>query len=116
MAPEVPLADRVNVEPPIINGASATEVTFIFGGSVIAFFALGALLWALTGFWVLFAISMLSGPMATTWTISKHLAVLKRNRPDGYHVQLLNMKLASWHLRRSPFVKHAGWWSVGRTL
>jgi conjugative transfer region protein (TIGR03750 family) len=115
-APEVPLADRVNVEPPIINGMSATEASFVFIGSCLIFAVVGVLLWVMTGFWPLSVGSLLIGPATTTWKLSKHLAVLKRNRPDGYHLQLIRKRLARWGLARDPFIRHSGWWSLGRSI
>lgn len=114
--PEVPLSDRINVEPPIINGMSETEALYVAGISVVVFVILGVLLWYATGFWWFSMVSLLFGPTTTTWTLSKHLAVLKRNRPDAYHAQLMTQKLARWGLRRSPYIQRDGWWSIGRSV
>lgn len=114
--PEVPLADRVNVEPPILNGMSASEATYVFAVSGMAFTLVGIVLWVATGFWPLFVISAVGGPTTTVWTASKHMAVLKRNRPDGYHIQLIRRRLARWGLISSPFIRHSGWWSIGRSF
>jgi len=113
---EVPLADKVNVEPPILNGMSASEVAVVFTSSGVFFFALGIVLWVTTGWWPLFVISTVGGPLVLIWVTSKHLEGIKRNRPDGYHIQRLRIALAKRGLGRNPFIRRTGWWSIGRTL
>lgn len=113
---DVPLADRVNTEPPILNGMSASEAVYVFSASGVLFVLVGILIWIITGFWPLFVGCAVGGPVSTVWFSSKHLAILKRNRPDGYHVQLIRRRLARWGLIRSPFIRHSGWWSIGRSL
>lgn len=112
----VPLADKVNVEPPIFNGLSASEAAFVCTVSGVVFVTLGVILWATTGFWFLFVTSAVGGPLGVIWVTSKHLEGIKRNRPDGYHIQALRIALAKRGLGRNPFIRRTGWWSIGRTL
>ncbi len=112
----VPLADKVNVEPPIFNGLSASEAAFVCTVSGVVFVALGVILWATTGLWPLFVTSAVGGPLGVIWVTSKHLEGIKRNRPDGYHIQALRIALAKRGLGRNPFIRRTGWWSIGRTF
>lgn len=110
------MVDRVNVEPPIVNGMSQSEAAFAATISFIVSFGIGLVVLAITGFWPLLMMISAVGTAGTVWVTSKHMATLKRNRPDGYHVQWLRQRLAKWGLRRSRLIRHDGHWQLGRGL
>jgi conjugative transfer region protein (TIGR03750 family) len=111
-----PLADRVNVEPPIIGGMSHTELMLVGGLSFTLLFIATVVLGCLTHAWVLLAVLPAGGTVGVIAVASKHLASLKRNRPDGYHLQWLRMVLSRVGLGRMPVIAHRGHWRLGRDL
>ena len=111
-----PLTDRVNVEPPILNGMTSTEAKYIALVSFTVFIALGGLLVALTGYWQCLLIVGLFCPIAVLWWASKYLAKIKRNRPDAYYSQALHLWAVSKGISKPKFIKHNGFWSLGKTL
>jgi len=111
-----PLTDRVNVEPPILNGMTATEGKVIGGVAFSVWLVCGGLIAALSGVWQMLLPFGVFGPMVTIWIVSKRLASVKRNRPDGYYTQWLRIEAARRGFGRSPFLSHRGAWSIGRRL
>ncbi len=109
-----PVTDRINVEPQIINGLSHSEVEVAAGVFLAIFSAIGLALWLVTGIWPLFVLIAIVGTLTSVWTLSKHIAELKRNRPDGYYIQFIRHALARRGLRRASWVTHDGYWSLGR--
>lgn len=111
-----PITDRVNVEPAILNGMTASEAQVIGLVSLALCLMLGGALLAATGWWQALLLAALFGPLVILWFASKYLAKIKRNRPDGYYSQALHQKMAGWGLATSKFIDHTGYWSLGRTL
>lgn len=111
-----PITDRVNVEPAILNGMTASEAQVIGLVSLVVCLMLGGVLLVVTGWWQALMLVALFGPLAVLWFVSKYLAKIKRNRPDGYYSQALHQKVAGWGLATSKFIDHTGYWSLGRTL
>jgi len=111
-----PVTDRINVEPPILNGMTASEAKII-ATFAFAFWALvgGVLGWWL-GFWQVLLVTAVPGTMVTIWMASTRLARIKRNRPDGYYRQAIHIRLATWGLRAPVFISHDGHWELGRDL
>ena len=111
-----PVTDRVNVEPPILNGMTASEAKVIGGAAFAFFLVLGGILGWAVGVWQVLLMCAVPGPMATVWMASTRLARIKRNRPDGYYRQAINQWLAARGLRQAVFISHAGYWELGRRL
>ena len=111
-----PITDRVNVEPAILNGMTASEAQVIGLVSLVLCLMLGAFLVAVTGFWQALLLVNLFGPLAVLWFSSKYLAQIKRNRPDGYYSQAMHLWLSARGLTSCKFINHDGYWSLGRTL
>lgn len=111
-----PLTDRVNSEPPIVNGMSATEAGYVGSAAFMASVLLGVLLYALTGYWYfIFGIAII-GPLATLWYASLHLQTVKRNKPEGWYVQAARLWLANAGIGRSTYLRHHGFFELGRRL
>ena len=113
---EAPLTDRVNGEPPILRGMTESEATMIGLVSLVAWVAVGAVVAVVVGLWQIILVAAVFGPMLTLWKASSYLASLKRNRPDGYYWQALLLWLAKHGLAPQRFIRHAGYWSLGRDL
>lgn len=111
-----PLTDRVNVEPPILNGMTTTEASYIAAVSFTVFIALGGLLVAITGLWQCLLVVGLFCPLAVLWWASKYLARIKRNRPDAYYAQAMHFWASGKGLSKSKFILHNGYWSLGKTM
>lgn len=108
------LADRLNVEPAIFRGCSSSELGIIVTLATLVWLPLSVLL-----AWLLGAASMglglagvaIVGTVVITASIFQRL---KRGRPDGYYQQRFIIGLSSLGLRRSPFIRRDGYWSLGR--
>ena len=114
--PDAPLTDRVNVEPPILRGMTESEATTIGLAAVVAWLIVGVVVAVVVGLWQVILACVVVGPMITLWKASAVLARLKRNRPDGYYWQALLLWLAKHGLAPQRFIRHDGYWSLGRAL
>lgn len=113
---KAPLTDRVNVEPPILNGMTVTEAQVIGGVSMVVFLLVGALVFAVTGYWQAILVLGMFGTGGTLWFASQYLAGIKRDRPDGYYTQRMWMWMSDRGLIKSKLITHSGYWELGRSL
>lgn len=109
------LAERMNVEPPIFRGCSSSELGIIVGLAAAVWLPLSLLM-----AWTLGALSMGFGIagiaiVATVVLTSGLFQRVKRGRPHGYYQQQLVIGLSRLGLRRSPFIRRDGDWSIGRS-
>lgn len=111
-----PLTDRVNVEPPILRGMTESEAAAIGLAALAVWLVVGTVLALVVGLWQVLLAAAVFGPIVTLWKASTVLARIKRNRPDGYYRQALAMDLAARGLMRQRFIRHSGYWSLGRAL
>lgn len=111
-----PVTDRVNIEPPILNGMNKGEAAVIAPTALVVFLLIGGFVFALTDIWQVMLILPLFGTMATLWYGSRYLARIKRDRPDGFYNQAIHLWRVEHGLARPKFIRHAGWWALGRTL
>lgn len=111
-----PLTDLVNVEPPILNGMTSTEATYVGIAAFVLWLILGSILAWLVGFWQLVLGLATFGPVVTVWLASQRFASIKRDRPDGFYMQQARRWMASVGLRQSRLIDHSGRWSLGRAL
>lgn len=109
------MTDRVNVEPPILNGMAASEAKVIAIAAVSFWGSIGLLASMLTHFWPILIISLIVFPIATLWVGSVRLATVKRGRPDGYYGQAIHLWLAKRGLG-SRYIRHDGYWDLGTTF
>ncbi len=110
----VPLTDRVNSEPAILHGMTATEAAWIGGLSFLAYFVLIGFAIMATGLWQLMLLPLIA-TIATLWYGSMILQKVKRDRPDGYYTHVLQLRLSQYGLSKANFLRHDGFWSLGRT-
>lgn len=114
--PHSPLTDRVNIEPPILNGMTAPEASMIGALAFGAWVVVGLLGAAALGRWQVLLGAAIFGPMVTLWKASVVLARIKRNRPDAYYRQAAQLWLSSRGLLRTRFIRHDGHWELGRAF
>lgn len=107
------ITDRVNVEPPILNGMTVTEAQVIGIASVVLGLVAGMLLWALTGVWQLLMVLCIFGPVVCLWYASSYLAGIKRGRPDGFYTQALRCNLTQKKLMAPVYIGHPSFWDLG---
>lgn len=112
---QVPLTDRVNVEPAILNGMTSTEATWIGLASMVVYGLVMGLLVAITGLWQLL-LAALVGTIVTLWFASLRLQTMKRDRPDGYYGHAIHLWMVRHGMQRARFLRHDGYWSLGRSL
>jgi len=111
---QVLLAERLNAEPPIFRGCSATELGLIVGIAIAIWLPISLLI-----AWLLGAVTMglgLAGVaiVGTVILMGTVFQRIKRGRPEGYYQQKLLIDLARLHLRSAPFIRCDGHWAIGR--
>lgn len=109
------LAERMNAEPPIFRGCSSSELGLIVALAAAIWLPVSLLVAAVAG-----ALSMAFGIagiaiVATVMLTAGLFQRIKRGRPDGFYQQRLVIALSDLHLRRSPFIRRDGHWSIGRS-
>lgn len=113
---QAPLTDRVNSEPPVLQGLSVTEVMVAAALYFPLWFLLGLLAARVFHHWQILILLGVFGPLLSVWASAGFLASLKRNRPDHYYWQLFRWWLHRRGLCTAPFVSHRGAWDLGRSL
>ena len=109
------LAERLNAEPAIFRGCSSSELGVIVAVAALLWLPVSLVLAGLAGAVTMgFGIAGV-GVVATVVATAGLFQRLKRNRPDGYYQQRLILWLHDRGIRRSPFVRRAGVWDIGRT-
>lgn len=109
------LADRLNAQPAIFKGCSATELGVMAGAAVLVWLPLSLLLASLLGAVTMgFGIAGV-GIVGTVLGLASIFQRLKRNRPDGYYQQRLHLWLDERGIKRAPFVRRSGAWDIGRS-
>ena len=109
------LAERLNAEPAIFKGCSSSELGVIVAVAGLLWLPVSLALAGLAGAVTMgFGIAGV-GVVATVVATASLFQRLKRNRPDGYYQQRVLLWLHDRGLRRSPFVRRAGVWDLGRT-
>jgi conjugative transfer region protein (TIGR03750 family) len=111
-----PVTDRVNVEPSILNGMTFTEAKVIALASFGASLVIGGIIFAATGLWHAPFLLCVFGPMGTLWFASLYLQTIKRGRPDAYYTQAIHLWLVERSLAKPKFIRHDGYWDLGRSL
>jgi conjugative transfer region protein (TIGR03750 family) len=113
---DAPLTDRVNSEPPIMKGLSATETLYAMLVAFPLWTLIGAILAVIVSHWQILMICGVIGPMVSVWFGAGFLASFKRNRPDHYYLHAFIRWRHRLGLGRSPFVVRSGGWDLGRSM
>jgi conjugative transfer region protein (TIGR03750 family) len=110
------LADRLNAEPAIFKGCSASELGVIVAVAAALWLPTSLLLAGLMGAVTMgFGLAGV-GVIATVVATASLFQRLKRNRPDGYYQQRFVIWLHDCGVRRGPFVRRSGAWDIGRSI
>jgi len=109
------LADRLNAEPVIFKGCSASELGMIVGVAALVWLPVSLILAGLAGAVTMgFGLAGM-GIVATVLVTASLFQRLKRNRPDGYYQQRIVLWLDDRGMKRAPFILRSGSWDIGRT-
>lgn len=111
---EAPCIDRINVEPAILFGLSSSESLWVIAGAMLLCLPLAAMVMAFS--MVGAVVAGFGLPMLIVYLSARHMAGVKRNRPDMYYLHLMRAWLARMHMRRTRFITTDGDWDLGRTL
>jgi conjugative transfer region protein (TIGR03750 family) len=113
MTEKAPLCDRINTEPPILGGLNQSEFVLAWGGSCLVFFVIGVGLSFFTSTWWIFIFSTMFGPIPCVFMLSKHMATIKCNKPEGYYMQWLHVRMIKFGFK-PKFIRHDGYWQIGK--
>lgn len=113
---KAPLTDRVNSEPPIINGMSSGEANYIGAASMLVSILIGILLYWITDIWVIPFLLCIIGPMLCLWYGSLYLQKVKRGRPEGFYLHAMHLFFAARKLVKAKFILHHGYYELGCRL
>lgn len=108
------LADRLNAQPTIFRGCTSSELT------VIAIFS--AIVWIPVCLMVATALGntvsgLTFGAIAigmTMFIVATLFQKIKRGRPEGYYQQLIEIAMDKYGLKKAPYIRETGYWSIGR--
>lgn len=108
------LAERLNAEPVIFRGCSASELGVIVALATGLWLPLSLLLaWWGGALTMGFGFAGI-GVVATVLCIASLFQRFKRHRPDGYYQQWCALWLDQRGLKRAPFIQRSGTWDIGR--
>lgn len=109
------LAKRIDEEPVVFRGCTASELMVILGAAAVFWVPTALVIARLAGYFTAgFGIAVV-GIVVTLLFMSKYFQSIKRGRPDGYYQHAVILWLDDKGLRRSGFIVHSGIWDLGRT-
>src|SRR5215216_4114933 len=111
-----PLTDRVNSEPAIMKGLSASETLVAMAVFFPLWFVIGGLLALLFKRWQILLLLGVIGPLVSVWVGGGFLAKFKRNRPDHFYRHAFVLWRHRLGLGRTPFTAQRGAWDLGRSM
>jgi conjugative transfer region protein (TIGR03750 family) len=108
--------DRLNEEPVLMLGMTHTEFKSVGFATVlfwvpVALIVCGLLGQALMGL----AVGSLLA-LGTSYQIGKILRKLKRGKPKGYHVAIINGWLEDHGLKQKTMIRHSQSWGIRRSI
>jgi conjugative transfer region protein (TIGR03750 family) len=115
-AERAPMTDRVNVEPPIMNGMTASEAKIVGSLALVANLIVGGIAAFAIGIWQVLLGFVVVGTLAVVWRTSIWLASTKRGKPDGFHIQRMRLWAARKGFGSAQFISHDSAWELGRPM
>jgi conjugative transfer region protein (TIGR03750 family) len=106
--------ERINEEPIIIRGMTSSELRVAMIVTFIIWLPLSITLGIAVGRPMMGLGLVGVGGIVSILFIGTVFQKVKRNKPDGYYQQLVTISLSKTGLKKSPFLKYSGSWSVGR--
>ena len=108
------LYTRLDAEPAIFRGATASELGVLLGAAIMLWLPAGFLIAGLLGAWTMGVGFAALGVLGSVVAGASVLARVKRNRPEGYYLHRVAIALDRLKIRQSPFVLYTGPWGLGR--
>jgi len=122
-SPDLPLTRRVNQEPTVMLGLNGSELAALSAAATLFWFPAGFLIALAMGAWPLgFVLGML-GAIASVSLAGMILKQVKRQRPNGYYQQRIQIAMQSLATRIQPaltgrrlrahdlrIITHQGYW------
>lgn len=113
---QAPMTDRVNVQPPIMNGMTAGEAKVVGLLALVVNLIVGGIAAFATGIWQVLLGFAVIGTLAVVWRVSIWLASAKRGRPDGFYVQRIRLWAARQGFGGGHYISHDSAWDLGRPM
>nr|KAJ8744172.1 TIGR03750 family conjugal transfer protein [Delftia sp. PS-11] len=110
------MTDRVNSEPPIFNGMSETEASYLGAAGFMASACVGGLVVSFTGHFLIMMVICIIGTLLTLWYGSLYLQKIKRGKPEGCYVQAARIYLSQRGFMKKRYLAHDGYFDLGRRL
>jgi len=110
------LADRLNTEPLMLFGCTSSEFSTLVIASAVVWIPLAFVIAGSIGAWSMGFGIVGIGMLATVYVAALVLRALKRNRPDGFYVQWIVIRLHESGLRKSRYIRRTGYWDIGRRI
>ena len=92
-AQDLPLTYRVNQEPTVVLGLNGSEMAVLSAAASLFWFPVGFLIATLIGAWPLGFVLGLLGAAASVTLVGMILKQVKRQRPNGYYQQKIQIAL-----------------------
>lgn len=109
------LAKRIDEEPVVFRGCTASELMVILGVATAFWVPTSLVVAGLAGYFTAgFGLAVV-GIVVTLLFTSKYFQSIKRGRPDGFYQHKVILWLDARGWRRSGFIVHSGLWDLGRT-
>ncbi len=109
------IPDRLNEEPVVYLSMTNSELKAVAMVSVGFWMVVGLLISLLLGLGILGLAAGLLLAFGTMWVVGKQLRVLKRGRPKGYHIAVVNAWLEDHHLKTKTMIRCSQTWGIRRT-
>ena len=106
--------ERINDEAIIIRGMTSSELRVAMIISFVVWLPLSIFIGIAVGHPMMGLGLVGVGGIASILFIGTIFQKVKRNKPDGYYQQLVIILMSKTGLKKLPFLKYSGHWSVGR--
>ena len=106
------VADRLNAEPVAFLAMTHSEVKAVIGGCLLLWTPLCLLFGFLIGKPLMGVGAIFAMVYASMWLIGKRLAVIKRGKPPGYHVDALHAWLEDRGWKTRTLIRHTETWDI----
>lgn len=107
--------DRLNEEPVLMLGMTHTEFKSVGFASVLFWVPVALIICGLLGAVLMgLAVGSLLA-LGTSYLVGKQLRLLKRGKPKGYHVAVINGWLEDRGLKEKTMIRHSQNWGIRRS-
>lgn len=112
---ELPNTQRLNTEPTILLGLTASEVLILALAATAVWIPVALIIAHFVRVWTMAAALSLVGIGASIWTGGLLMRTVKRQRPDGYYQQRVHRWMQGLGMPL-PVIRKSGAWDTQRSL